>query len=72
MKISIKDLKAAILYMEKNSDRDTVTVSVGNEFNLISVDSSGSEIQITLYPTMANGEASLMAKVKRTELLPFK
>lgn len=72
MRISLKDLKAAIQYLEKNSDRDSVILTIGNECNLIASDSSGSEIHIVLFQVSTNGEASLMAKVKRTELLPFK
>lgn len=72
MKISVKDLKAALSYLEKNSDRDSIIVNLNNEFNLISLDSRGSEIQITLFPVSFNGEPSLMAKVKRTDLLPYK
>ena len=72
MKISLKDLKAAIYYLEKNSDNDSINLTIGNECNFITSDPSGSEIHIILFQINSNGEASFMAKVKRTELLPFK
>ncbi len=72
MRISLKDLKAAIQYLERNSDRDNVVLTIGNECNFVTTDSLGSEIHIVLFQVSTNGEASLMAKVKRTELLPFK
>lgn len=72
MKISLKELKAAISYLEKNSDMDTVSVTANNECVLTTMDFAGSEIQITLFPISNSGDPSMLAKVRRTDLLPTK
>lgn len=71
MKISLKELKAALTFLEQNSDQDALSVSISNECVLTSTDRLGAEIQIMLYPVSPNGDASFMAKVRKTELLPI-
>lgn len=73
MKVSLKELKASINYLEKNSDMDSIRVSTsGHELTLTAMDIQGSEIQITLFQIGNNGDSSMMARVRRTELLPLK
>ena len=71
MKISLKELKAAISFLEKNSDQDSISVNIHNEFSIVSTDQLGAEIQIMLYPTSPNGDASFLTRVRKTELLPI-
>lgn len=71
MKIDLKELKAAILWFEGNTNSTYVSIYQyeGKNFSLRSFDRYDSEVEISLFPMSSDGQASMLPKIKKTEVL---
>lgn len=65
MKVDVKELKKALTWVDTNTNVDKISLYIGdNKLVITTMDKYQSQVEIILYE-----DSSMMAKIKRTEVL---
>lgn len=69
IKISSKELKEAIAWMEANTNEDFLKITINDsKLYVDGMDKGGQQVEITLF----SKDASMMPKIMRTDIFPVK
>lgn len=65
MKVDMKDLKKALLWIEANTNADKIKIYIGdNKMSITTMDKYDAQVEIILYE-----DSSMMPKIKKAEFL---